>query len=62
MRETAASTEKIPLDSRPPFGEELQDLLTEKTGYRVSSLVDCGSCILLYVLEDLAHVSLFLVG
>ena len=33
MRETAASSEKIPLDSRPPYGEEHQDLLTEKTGY-----------------------------
>ena len=40
---------KIDLDSRPPHGEDHQDLLTEKIVQLVSSLVVNGSCIFLCV-------------
>ena len=55
-RDRGPSTEKIPLDSRPPLGWPHQDLLTEKNRLPyVSSLVDRGSCIS-FVFLDLAHV------
>ena len=56
MRETAASSEKIPLDSRPPFGEELQDLLTEKTGYLLYRPLLTLDLVSSFVFMDLAHV------
>ena len=54
------------MDSRPLYGKiplRIQDLLTEKNRLPfVSSLVDRGSRILLYVFEDLAHVWCIHVG
>ena len=56
MRETAASTEKIPLDSRPPCGDELQDLLTEKTGYLLYRPLLTLDPVSPFVFMDLARV------
>ena len=44
------------LDSRPPRGEDHQDLLTEKIGYHLYRPLLIVDHVIYYVLEDLAYV------
>ena len=55
------SSEKIPWIQDPLLGGPHQDLLWRRTGYRVSSLIDRGSCISLCVHGSSACV-IILVG